>query len=174
MYPQPVSNIRELSIDVRVLGQSYVDNSNSGACSFTDIPLLMLVSRLIHYGPQFVYQGPFQSKVHIETLTINLSHDNPPVSDTRTLFTELFRQVSRFASTGAFTGKISRIRVCSGDSVKEVRSEHLLTQRRYIATWIHLRGLTTIIECMKHDGDRSSIVWGIEMSSKFAIEENKF
>ena len=134
----------------------------------------MLVNRLIHYGPQFVYKGPFQSRVHIETLTVNLSHDNHPVSDTCSLFTNLFRGVSLFADTGAFAGKISRIRVCSGDSVKEVKSEDLATERSDIAlrTRRHL-WLRMVAARMKHDGDHSSIVWGMEMSSKIAAQGSK-
>ena len=172
-YPQPVSNIRELCVDVRVFGPFPSDVGFPFACT----PLLLLLNRLIHYGPQFVYEGPFQSRVHIETLTVNLSRgtclDGDLHSSLLSLFTKLFRGVSLFAHTGAFTGIISRIRVCCGESVQEVKSEYLRTERPDIALRIFRHGLSSIIDRMKHDGDHSSIVWGMEMSSKLAAHENK-
>ena len=169
LYPQPVSNIRELSVDLRLFGSFPPDGGFPLACT----PLLVLVNRLIHYGPQFVYKGPLQSRVHIETLTVNLSQDIYSVSDLSSLFAKLFRGVSLFANTGAFTGIISRIRVRCGESVKEVNYEYLMTERPNIAEMICRYGLVSIHDRMMHDGDHSSIVWGIEMSSKIAAQGKK-
>ena len=168
VYPQPVSKIRELCVDVRVFGPFPSDIGFPFACT----PLLLLVNRLIHYGPQFIYKGSFQSRVQIETLTVKLFHDKYTAGDLSSLSTKLFRGVSLFAHTGAFTGIISRIRVRCGESVQEVKSEYLQTERLDIALRICRHGLSSIIDRMKHDGDHSSIVWGIEMS-KLAAQENK-
>ena len=169
VYPQPVSKIRELCVDVRVFGLFPSDIGFPFACT----PLLLLLNRLIHYGPQFVYRGPFQSRVQIETLTVKLFHDIYTGSHLPSLSTKLFRGVSLFAHTGAFAGIISRIRVRCGESVQEVKPEYLRTERLDIALRICRHGLSSIIDRMKHDGDRSSVIWGIEMSLKFAVQENK-
>lgn len=78
-YPSSVDNIHEVKMNLRTFGRRSVDTGFPHPWSFIYVPLFILLSRLFHHGPQFIYRGPLKRHLHIDTLTIYHSHDNLPV-----------------------------------------------------------------------------------------------
>jgi len=74
-YPGPVDDIWELPINIPLhrMDLVRVDRAFSNPRNFILIPLISLLNRFFHHGPQCIYRDPFAWSMSAKTLAVTLS-----------------------------------------------------------------------------------------------------
>ena len=138
LFPGPITHIRNLEVEMRIFdGCQAVQFGGDGGPGAIFRPLFHLLSGLFHHGPQFVYMGPFERRLHVDTMVFKICRGemlneefcksametrSPPsvLSMRRRIVLSVWLQLRMIASRGTLLGKVSKIKLNTGEDVKEV------------------------------------------------------
>ncbi|KAL9130251.1 MAG: hypothetical protein Q9175_007068 [Cornicularia normoerica] len=136
LLPGPITHIRNLEVEMRMFdgchGSQFGGDGGPGAIFR---PLFHLLSGLFHHGPQFIYKGPFQRQLRVDTMIFTICrrgvlegqpHDE---RDARGLYSVLsisnrisqsvWLKLRMIASCGTLLGRVSKLKLNTGEDVKE-------------------------------------------------------
>lgn len=138
LLPGSVTHIRNLEVEMRIFdscqGSQFGGDGGPGAIFR---PLFHLLSGFFHHGPQFVYKGPFERQLRVDTMVFTICRGemlneelcksavearSPPsvFSLGRRIVLSVWLQLRMIASWGTLLGKVSKIKLNTGEDVKEV------------------------------------------------------
>ncbi|CAD6588407.1 MAG: hypothetical protein ASARMPREDX12_003406 [Alectoria sarmentosa] len=139
LLPGPITHIRNLEVEMRMFdncrGSQFGGDGGPGAIFR---PLFHLLSGLFHHGPQFVYKGPFERELHVNTMVFTVWRDEMPggkfhedamearslpsvLSMRRRIVQSVWMKMRMIASRGIFLGRVSKLKLNTGKDVKEFR-----------------------------------------------------
>lgn len=114
LFPGPITHIRNLEVEMRIFdgrhGHQGSQFGGDGGPGPIFRPLFHLLSGFFHHGPQFVYKGPFDRQLHVDTMVLSMRH--------RTV-SSVWRLLRMIASHGTLSGRVSKLKLNTDEGVKE-------------------------------------------------------
>lgn len=137
LLPGPVTHIRNLGVEMRIFDDyhgSQFDGDGGPGPIFQ--PLFHLLSGFFHHGPQFVYKGPVERQLHVDTMTFTIyvssmkkeqlqkdvfdvQSQHVITSVRRRIVHSVWLKLRMIASRGALSGRVSRLKLITDEDVKE-------------------------------------------------------
>lgn len=117
LLPGPINHIRNLEVEMRIFddynGSQFLVDGGSGSIFR---PLFHLLSDLFHHGPQFVYRGPFERQLHVDTMqfTIDVSKSSTEDDSIQLVWLKL----RMMASVEGLSSRVSELKLNTSKGVR--------------------------------------------------------